>query len=133
MPCSCPCSCPLPQPPLPGLYGLTPTGAPGLWNLKYGAAGPLPIDTLRQNIRDDLARVASAGTFPLVLESIEILKDHTPFQMMVGARDIANGYYRTVESLQGRRSTWYHSAAFQTNNSSRLWQKSEALLPRIAG
>ncbi|MEV6495394.1 FAD-dependent oxidoreductase, partial [Actinoplanes sp. NPDC051633] len=48
-------------PPLPGLYGVNPTGIPGLYNVKYGSPAPLPEAQVRRNIRTEIERVAKAG------------------------------------------------------------------------
>jgi hypothetical protein len=44
---------------------------------------------------------------------------------MVPKADIANGFYRDLYALQGRRHTFYNGAAFQTHDSSLLWQFTE--------
>jgi hypothetical protein len=36
-----------------------------------------------------------------------------------------------MNSLQGRHNTYYNAAAFQTNDSSLIWQFTEELLPQI--
>ena len=50
---------------------------------------------------------------------------------MVPADDIANGFYKALNSLQGRNGTFYTGAAFQTNDSSLIWSFTESLLPKI--
>ena len=118
---------------MPGIYGLTPSPAPGLWNVKYGADRPLPSAIIRRRIESDIERLARAGTLPVQFQGFQAFSNHTPFQLMASGDDIANGFYRVVNSLQGRRGTFYNSAAFQTNNSSLIWRRTEGLLARIAG
>src|SRR5262249_48232892 len=43
--------------PLPGIYSLSPSSAPGLTNVKYGAASLLPDQQVRAAIRADIERV----------------------------------------------------------------------------
>ena len=45
-------------PPLPGLYGVSPTGVPGLYNVKYGSPAPLTDDQVKRDIRAQIERVA---------------------------------------------------------------------------
>ena len=120
-------------PPLPGIYSLTPTPIPGLWNVKYGSPVPLPDAMVRRAIAADIRRLASVGSFPVVFEGFEIFSNHQPFELMVGSGDIAGGFYRSLQALQGRRNTFYTGAAFQTNDSSRIWRFTESLLPQITG
>ncbi|MCA2212548.1 FAD-dependent oxidoreductase [Jidongwangia harbinensis] len=119
-------------PPLPGLYGTSPTGIPGLFNVKYGSPSPLSEDRVRRNIRADIERVAAAGTHPLRFEELEVFKSHTPFELHVRPEAIAAGFYRRLNALQGRRHTYYSGAAFHSHNSTRIWTGAEALLPDIA-
>jgi hypothetical protein len=58
---------------------------------------------------------------------------HSPFELTVSPDDIAGGFYRQVNALQGHRHTYYNGGAFHTHDSSLLWQFTEGLLPRIAG
>ena len=118
-------------PPLPGLYALLATPVPGLWNALYGASAPIPDATIKQSIEDSIQRMASAGTYPVQFEGYVLYSNHTPFELMVSADDIADGYYNVLNSLQGRHNTFFTGAAFQTNDSSLIWQFSEMLLPSI--
>jgi Flavin containing amine oxidoreductase len=119
-------------PPLPGIYSVTPTGIPDLWHVKYGSPVPLPEHQVRRDIAAGIRRLATAGTVPITLEGLEIFKAHVPFELTVGTADIAAGFYRELNALQGRNHTYYNGAAFQSHNSSELWQFTEVLLPRIA-
>jgi hypothetical protein len=119
-------------PPLPGIYSVTPTGIPDLWHVKYGSAVPLPEHQVRRNIAADIRRIAAAGTLPVTLDGLEIFKAHVPFELTVGTADIAGGFYRELNALQGRNHTYYNGAAFHTHDSSSLWQFTESLLPTIA-
>ena len=119
-------------PPLPGLYGVTPTGIPGLYNVKYGSPAPLPEARVRRNIRTEIERVATAGTYPVVFEDLEVFASHAPFELHVAPQAIAAGFYRRLNALQGRNRTYYSGAAFHSHNSTRVWAGLETLLPSIA-
>jgi len=119
-------------PPPPGIYSVTPTGIPELWQVHYGSAVAVPDHQVRRNIAADIGRLATAGTLPKTLDGLEIFRSHVPFELTVGAADIASGFYRALNGLQGRNHTYYNGAAFHTHDSALLWQRTEALLPRIA-
>ena len=87
--------------------GLTPSPAPGLWNAEHGADRPLPSAIIRRRIESDIERLARAGTLPVQFQGFQVFSNHTPFQLMASGNDIANGFYRVVTSLQGRRETFY--------------------------
>jgi Flavin containing amine oxidoreductase len=118
-------------PPLPGVYSVTPTGLPDLWHVKYGSPVPLPEQQVRRDIAAGIRRLATAGTVPVTLEGLETFKAHVPFELTVSTADIAAGFYRELTALQGHNRTYYNGAAFQSHNSSELWQFTEALLPKI--
>lgn len=119
----------LPQ--LPGIYGITPSPAPGLWNVKYGSASWLPDALVRASIVADIERLRAAGSFPVKFEKFVAFRAHAPFQMSVSSPQVAAGFYRTLNALQGRNNTFYTGAAFQTNDSSLIWRFTEQLLPSI--
>jgi hypothetical protein len=119
-------------PPLPGLYGVSPTGIPDLYNVKYGSPSPLPDEQVRRDIRTEIERVAKAGTYPVVFQDLEVFSSHTPFELHVTPEAIAGGFYRRLNALQGHNRTYYSSAAFHSHNSTRIWAGTETLLPSIA-
>ena len=120
-------------PPLPGPYGISATGVPGLYNVKYGSAVPRGDDQVRADIAADIARLRAAGTYPARLRRLEIFRSHNPFELTVTAGDIAAGFYRRLYGLQGRQHTFYTGAAFHSQDSSLLWRFTEELLPQITG
>lgn len=119
-------------PPLPGIYGVSPTGIPGLYNVKYGSPAPLPEALVRRSIRADIERLAKAGTHPVVFEDLEVFASHAPFELHVTPQAIAGGFYRRLNALQGHNHTYYSGAAFNSHNSTRIWNAAEVLLESIA-
>jgi hypothetical protein len=119
-------------PPLPGMYGLQATEVPNYFVGLFGSATWLPDDLVKAAMVSSLRNVASSGIYPgLKFESIDVFSSHAPFNMMVSASDIAAGFYSKVNALQGHNHTFYTSAAFQTNDSSLIWQFTQGLLPQI--
>jgi len=119
-------------PPLPGLYGVSPTGIPGLYNVKYGSPSPLPGALVRRRIRADIERVAAVGTHPVEFDDLVVFSGHVPFELHVSPAAIAGGFYDRLNRLQGHNRTHYTGAAFHSHNSTRIWAGIETLLPSIA-
>lgn len=117
-------------PPLPGLYSLQ-AATPGLYIALFGADTPLKDTPIQQEITNSINQLAAAGTYPVEFGGFDIFSNHAPFQIGVTGAQIAGGYYNVLNSLQGRNHTFYNSAAFQTNDSSLIWQFTEGLLPQL--
>jgi hypothetical protein len=117
-------------PPLPGLYILQAT-IPGLYLTLFGSDDPLPTPAVEKRIQMQVESLARAGTYPARFEGFQIFSNHTPFQLGVSGDEIAAGFYARMNALQGHRNTYYNGAAFQTNDSSLIWQFTEELLPKI--
>ena len=122
-------------PPLPGAYGFYPAPAPGLFNIKYGAAAPLPDGRVKADILAELRRLGTSGTFPSVTADAARFVDfrrHVPFNLHVSGDAIRDGFYRRVNALQGLRSTYYTGAAWQAQNSALIWNFTENhVLPKL--
>jgi hypothetical protein len=111
-------------PPLPGIYGASATQVPGVWDIKYGSTRWLSDAEVKRRVVADIQRLHDPATFstPPRVEEILVFAAHTPFELHVTAEDIAAGFYTTLGSLQGRNHTFYNGAAFDTHDSSLLWQ-----------
>jgi hypothetical protein len=118
--------------PLPGIYSLSPSAVPGLTNVKYGSSRALSDQEVRSAIRNDLRRVRAEGVGPIGFNGFATFKSHSPYALMVSPSDIRAGFYAAVQSLQGRRRTFYASATFQTHSSAAIWAFIEELLPALA-
>ena len=119
-------------PELPGVYAISPTGVPGLHNVKYGSAAPLPDRAVLADIQASVRRLRKAGTVPTKRPDIATFASHTPFELTVPTAAVRAGFYRRLATLQGRNRTYYTGAAFHTHDSSLIWQFTETLLPRVA-
>lgn len=118
-------------PPLPVLYAVHPSDLPGLYWVKYCSTTPISGDQVQANIAADIARLASAGTYPVSSPVFVAFSSHSPFELHVSSASIATGFYHQLYALQGHRRTFYNGAAFHTHDSSLLWQFTENLLPSI--
>ena len=119
-------------PPLPATYSFYPSGAPGLLNVKYGSAAPIPDAQVKGDIFAELQRLKSAGYIVSANPELVAYHRHVPFFRTVPADAIRNGFYRKANALQGQRHTFYTGAAWQTQNSALLWNFTEYdVLPRV--
>lgn len=122
----------LPQ--LPGLYGLTPTRVPGMWNVKFGSTVPLSELDVKATIVSQIRRLSDPAWFPKRPRVREFVtfSGHTPFELHVRGDEIAQGFYGALNDLQGRNRTYYNGAAFQTHDSSLIWQYTKStVLPLV--
>jgi hypothetical protein len=119
-------------PALPGVYAISPSGIPGLHEVKYGSPVQLSETQVKANIIADVNRLRTAGTLPTTTPEFAVFASHSPFELTVPAGAIEAGFYQKLYSLQGRHRTFFTGAAFHTHDSSLLWQFTEGLLPQIA-
>jgi hypothetical protein len=119
-------------PALPGVYSISPSGIPGLHNVKYGSPTQLSELQVKLDIVASVKRLRTAGTLPTTTPDFAVFASHSPFELTVPTSAIKTGFYRNLYALQGRNRTYYTGAAFHTHDTSLLWQFTEALLPRIA-
>jgi hypothetical protein len=121
-------------PPLPALYAIAPTRVPGIFDIKFGSPTFLSDDEVRRRIVNDVRRLHDPTDFPTPPRVTEFVtfSGHNPFELRVQPEEIANGFYTTLGSLQGRNHTFYNGAAFHTHDSSLLWQFTvDHVLPKI--
>lgn len=121
-------------PRLPGLYDITPTGVPGLLHVYCGSPYALSDHAVKADIIATVRRLQERRTVPTTtteLAEFVVFFDHTPFALTVSTEAIAAGFYRDLYALQGQRHTYYTGAAFDTHDSSLLWQFTESLLPQV--
>jgi len=117
-------------PVLPNIYFTSASTIPGLQNVYYGSDTILPVDQVMNSIITTTQRI-----FPNVTETagpeFAVFSSHSPFMLTVPSNAIEKGFYRNLNKLQGHGHMYYTGAAFQTQDSSRIWRFTEALLPRV--
>ena len=118
-------------PVLPGVYTISPTGVPGLHIFQYGSDTPLSNEQVKADILDSLQRLARTGMINMTAPEFAVFSGHVPFEFTVSADAIDNGFYDKLNALQSCRKTFYTGATFDTQDSSLLWEFTEALLPLI--
>lgn len=118
--------------PLPAIYSIGPNAAPGLFDVKYGSDGFLSDRQVKRRIEADIARVATEQASGLQLERFAIFKSHSPYCVVVAPEQIRDGFYASVQALQGYRHSYYAGAAFQTHSSAAVWAHVEELLPALS-
>jgi hypothetical protein len=120
------------QPFLPGVYEFNPSGIPGLQNVKYASPIDLPNSAVEVDILAAIQRLQQAGVIdPNASPQIQNFSSHAPFALQVSPEAIAVGFYDDINELQGQRNTFYTGAAWETHDSSLIWNFTETLLPRI--
>ncbi len=125
-------------PKLPKVYSFNAIGYPGLIDVKYVSANPLPLEQVEADIINS-AKLASADISGNLNSTnstkdtfeVAVLTAHSPFELYVDADAIREGYYKKLYALQGKGKFWYTGAAFHVHDSSSLWQFSEKVVDRI--
>lgn len=118
-------------PVLPGPYTMTLNQE--VTQVYYGSPCVMSEEEVKADILEGLRRVQqqqglSTETQPEWLAFF----NHAPFNLMVSNEDISQGFYRDLYDLQGRRNTFYHGAAWHTQDSSVLWQFTDNyILPNV--
>lgn len=121
-------------PAMPGLYTIQASGVPGLHKVYYGSPYAIPDDQVKSAILAGIAKVVKAGGFPAAASPPEFVAfgDHRPFTLTVSPTAIKRGFYKQVSALQGQDSTWWTGAAWQTQDSSLIWNFTEYnILPQL--
>lgn len=118
-------------PSLPSLYSFGATGVPGLHQVLYASTTVIPIEQVKQDILASLRKLQTTGTVPLSEPKFAVFASHSPFEFTVSTSAIKDGFYRRLNSLQGERRLFLTGAAFESQDSSLIWQFTETLLPSI--
>lgn len=117
--------------PMPGIFGISPSPAPGLFNVKYGGSGSESESEVRSNITRAIKRLQVPGLGPVKVKGFATFKSHSPYALMASASDIRGGFYADLQGLQGVNHTYYAGAAHQTHSSAAIWAYVEGLLPLL--
>jgi hypothetical protein len=118
-------------PTLPGIYEITPTGIPELFNLKYGSPGTVAVEKVLADILSGLNRLQMVGTLPTTPPNIVQVTSHTPFGLTVPVSAVKSGFYNRLNDLNGQASTFYTGATFQAHDVSLLWEYTDRILDGI--
>jgi len=118
---------------LPGLAFIRPAPVPNLYFGYYGSPNYLSDDQLKADILAEVARINTVNGFPTNgTPKFVTINNHSPYFLTVPVEAIKNGFYRDVNAMQGQRKTWWAGAAFQTHDTSLIWNWTEhTLLPKI--
>ena len=91
--------------------------------------------TVKANILETLTRWKVAMGSPSKTEPrIVQFKSHAPYMLTVSTEAIRDGFYDRLNALQGQHNTFWTGAAWQTQDSTALWNFTEyEILPKIMG
>lgn len=118
---------------LPGLYSVsTNPGAPGYVQVYYGSPTVLPSEQVQTDIVAAISRIQKTHSFPQTEPEWATFSAHTPFNLHVTPAAIQDRFYEKLFALQGQQNTFWNGAAWDTQDSSVLWQfTDDYLMPRI--
>ncbi|RYP84562.1 hypothetical protein DL769_001150 [Monosporascus sp. CRB-8-3] len=108
-------------PKLPGPYAMS--MRQNFTQVYYGSPTIIPDEVVKAHILADLRRFKEVNNVTSDKDPDWLMfSSHAPFNLMVSVEDISNGFYERLFSLQGRRNTFYHGAAWDTQDSASLWK-----------
>ncbi|OTA39908.1 hypothetical protein BTJ68_00017 [Hortaea werneckii EXF-2000] len=121
-------------PALPECHAIGYTGVPGLHTVYYSSPYPMSDEAVKSDIiakHSELVELFGYGPATTPPEFVGF-QGHNPYELTVSADAIRSGFYGKSESLQGRRRTWWTGAAWQTQDSSAIWNFTETIvLPQL--
>ncbi|KAJ7739576.1 hypothetical protein B0H16DRAFT_1758765 [Mycena metata] len=118
----------------PGLYGVSSAGVDGLALGYFGSPHYMSDAQVKAETVAALGRLVRAngwdnGTFAPEFVGFH---NHAPFLLTVDIEAVRTGFCRRLNALQGVKSTWWTGAAWQTQDSSLIWNFTETVvLPRL--
>lgn len=116
----------------PGSYAFVPSpfGVHATW---YGSDDYLTDDQVKANILHSISQVRTANNYTST-ETPEIVEfhSHNPYELTVCVDAIRNGFYNKVNALQGESNTYWTGAAWESHDSTAIWNFTETeILPKI--
>ena len=113
----------LPAP--PSIYGIRSAGSENLVQVFYGASNSPSIVDVQNSILAAINKLVVAQGIKNSNPEFVAFTSHAPFNLMVSNEAISNGFYEQLYALNGQRNTFYNGAAWQSQDSSVLWEYTE--------
>jgi len=93
------------------------------------------VDDAKQVIVDSFENMVKAGTInqtePPTPLNFLLFEPHGLVSAQTSREEIENGFIQRLNSLQGRRSTWYTGASWGTHLSTNVWVLTDSVLSRL--
>ncbi|CAK3900358.1 flavin-containing superfamily amine oxidase [Lecanosticta acicola] len=122
----------LPQ--LPDVYVIRPSNIPGISSAYYGSYSFQSKEQVIAAILQRCAELRKAQGLPEPQQptTVSELNDHKPYELVVTGEQIAAGFYKKLQALQGAKHTWWTGAAWRTHVSSEIWDFNEKhIIPEL--
>ena len=122
-------------PPMPAIFGTEPTDISDTLIVWYGSSFAISDDEVKSNILNTLQRLkvsndgaTNSGSPPQILRFM----NHSPYMLTVSTESLNDGFYDKANMLQGQYNTYWTGAAWQTQDSTAIWNFTEyQVLPFI--
>ena len=121
-------------PALPGIYGFGATPIAGVYATYYSSPHPMTDADVKAEILSTLARLRKGLGYPEPEKSPEFVgfHNHSPFVLTVSTEAVKNGFYKQLEAIQGKSSTWWTGATWMNQATSTVWNFTEYhVLPHL--
>jgi hypothetical protein len=121
-------------PPQPGIYSISLQPNTTLTHVYFASAQVLSDAQVKAQISDNLNSLRKALGMPPRPAEWADFKSHAPFNLHVPPGAIKNRFYEKLYALNGQHHTFWNGAAFQSQDSSALWQYTEDyIVPIVLG
>jgi hypothetical protein len=119
-------------PDLPALSELSFSPVPGYFYAWYRSPNDVSQSKIVADTIATIHKLQVVNNFPRTNPTVVEYRSHAPFKLHVSPQDIAAGFYKNLDQLQGHRRTWYTGAAFVSQNSALIWNFTQSyVLPKI--
>jgi len=123
---------PFAVPDMPNPYGFGVNAGTNLTQIYYATPQPTSDDDAKAGIIAALKRYQEAQGIKESGGDFLAFSNHGPFNLMVSPKAIKAGFYKQLDALNGQSNTYWNGAAFQSQDSTVLWDYTEkVVLPRI--
>ncbi|KAG9764091.1 hypothetical protein KCU73_g1115, partial [Aureobasidium melanogenum] len=116
---------------LPGVVQFTPSSAPGYFFYWYNTLQAQTRSQVESATLDTIKWLQNQINETSAVEPNFVdFQDFSPFHLEASKSDIANGFYRKMNGLQGHKNTWYIGSLFVVGTS-QVWNNTKNMLPEI--
>lgn len=112
-------------PKLPGIYSISGSPATGLTQVYYGSPTTMSSAAVKADIEASLHKVQRQQGVKVRPAEWVTFSNHSPFNLEVSKEALEAGFYKRLYALRGQMHTFWNGAAWQTQDSSVLWQYTE--------
>ncbi|CAK4034848.1 related to amine oxidase, flavin-containing superfamily [Lecanosticta acicola] len=120
-------------PALPAAYAFVPSPVGGVHATWYSSPHYLSDEQVKTDILQSVAQIQKAQKYSsAATPEIVEFHSHNPYELTVSLDAIKEGFYDKVNALQGQLNTYWTGAAWESHDSTAIWNFTEyEILPKL--